>query len=237
MRDRRIDGLLHVHQLLMPVLVRVPVQEWNVFGRDLDIPGPRLGQPARQQASQPETPDRLLLVGTIPRLPRPGHLREVGNPAGVFGHRFLRFQPQIKRLGRGRTQQAMRVVHRAQERLPLVIAAVQHHRTLRQQLPVKAVPILEPPRGHAAGRTNAVGGLLRQRDVEWAKLAPQKTGRRERLQLLPFPHVKALSNVDERRHRGIEWPQRAGHHRSQMRRGHGLRRRVTGVPMKLMPRM
>ena len=63
---------------------------------------------------------------------------------------------------------------------------------------------------------------------------PQEPRRRERLEFLAFAQVEALADVDERRHRRILRPQRARDDRANVRRGHGLRRRVTGVPLILM---
>ena len=46
-----------------------------------------------------------------------------------------------------------------------------------------------------------------------------------------------LADVDEGGNVRIARPERARDHRAHVRRGHGLRRRVAGVPVKLMARM
>ena len=54
LRDRRVDQLLHGRRALVAVLVRVPVDERDVLGRDLDVAGAGLDQPAREQAALAE---------------------------------------------------------------------------------------------------------------------------------------------------------------------------------------
>ena len=131
----------------------------------------------------------------------------------------------------------MRVVVGAHQRVLLIRAAVLPDRARLHQLPVERVAILEASGRHAARRPHAVRGLIRERDAERPVFAAEKAGRRERLQLLAFADVDALADVDERRHRRIERPERARDDRAEVRRGHRLRRRVAGVPLILMPRV
>ena len=57
-----IDLLLHPDQAFVAVLMRVPVEERDVLGGDLDVARPRLDQPSRQQAAEPESAHHLALV-------------------------------------------------------------------------------------------------------------------------------------------------------------------------------
>src|SRR5688572_13225473 len=98
----------------------------------------------------------------------------------------------------------MSIVERTQQRFFLVIATVFTDRTRGEDFFVKLVPILEAPRRHATRRTNRVRGLLRERNVERAVFAAQKTGGGERLEFLAFAVVEALADIDEGRHRRIE---------------------------------
>ena len=221
----------------MPVLVGVPVQERDVLRRHLDEAGADLRQAPREQASQPEAANHLLLV-----LGAEAVLRGAELLAGlVAGHvpakgvdRLLR---EIEGARRGRAQQAMRVVVRPQQGLALVVAAVLADRALLEQAAIEAVPVLEARRGHAARRAHAVGGLVWEGDAERAVLAAEEAGGREGLQLLALADVEALSDVDERRHGGVARAERAGDDRAEVRRGDRLRRRVARVPMVLVPRV
>ena len=131
----------------------------------------------------------------------------------------------------------MRVVEGTEQRFLLVIAPELAHRTLREQLLVKLVPVFESGWAHSRRRTNRIGGLFRIRNVERTVFTPQEPRGRERLEFLAFAQVEALADVDERRHCLILRPQRARDDRADVRRRHGLRRRVTCVPLVLVPRM
>src|SRR5438132_4076540 len=131
----------------------------------------------------------------------------------------------------------MRVVQRAQERLLLIIAPEFADRVLPEELLVKLVPVLETRRAHSRRRTHGVGGLFGKGNVERPELAAQETGGREGLEFLAFAQVEALADVDEGRHRLIERAERSGDDRTEVRRGGGLRRGVTGVPLVLVPRV
>src|SRR5207249_5091806 len=69
------------------------------------------------------------------------------------------------------------------------------------------------------------------------ELAAKETRRRERFELLAFAQVEALADIDECRHRRIERTEGARDDRAEVWRGHGLRRRITGVPLVLVPRV
>src|SRR5437899_1022564 len=131
----------------------------------------------------------------------------------------------------------MRVVERADERFALVIAPSDHERAFGYQLAQKFVAILKPAGSHPPWRAHSVSRLLGKWNDERPEFAPQKPGRMKRLEFLAFAIVKALADVDERRDRGIERPERAGDHRAEMRRGDRLRRGVAGVPLILVARV
>ena len=78
---------------------------------------------------------------------------------------------------------------------------------------------------------------MRIRNIERTILAAEEASRRKSLDLLAFADVETLADVDEGRHRWIQRAQCACDHRAQVRAGDRLRRRVPGMPMKLVPRM
>ena len=119
----------------------------------------------------------------------------------------------------------------------MVTAPFTPQRTRLEELAVKCVAVLKPPRAHPRRRAHGVGGLLRKRDVERAIFAAEKSRRRERLQLLPFPEVETLPDVNERRHRRIERAAGARDPRAEVRCRHRLRRHVARVPVELVPRV
>src|SRR5438093_4680808 len=128
----------------------------------------------------------------------------------------------------------MRVVERTEQRLLLIIAAELADRTLGEQFPVEYVPVFETGRTHSRRRADCVGRLFGIGNVEWAELAAQETCGGERFEFLTFAQVEALADVDERRHRRVLRSQSSRDDCPDMRRGHGLRRRITGVPLVLM---
>src|SRR5579885_2106128 len=65
LRNRPVDGLLHSDGPLMAVFVRVPVAERDVLRGDLDETRAGLGQPAGQQAAQPEAARVVDIVGFL----------------------------------------------------------------------------------------------------------------------------------------------------------------------------
>src|SRR5437867_12879415 len=116
----------------------------------------------------------------------------------------------------------MSVVHRAQQRLALIITAMAHHGTCGQEFAKKLIAVLETGRGHAAGWTHAVGRLVRERDVERSIFAAEKPSGGESLQFLAFAVVEALADIDECGHGRIEWSERARDDGAQMRARHRL---------------
>src|ERR1041385_818473 len=109
----------------------------------------------------------------------------------------------------------MRVVHRTQKGFLLEITAGFDDRTFRDQLLVKLVPVLEAPGRHPTRRSHGVGGGIGEWNVERPEFAAEKTGGGEGLEFLRLAVVKALADVDERGHRGIERPERARDHRAK----------------------
>ena len=59
----------------------------------------------------------------------------------------------------------------------------------------------------------------------------------ERLEFLALSDVEPLTDVDERWHGRVARAKRARNHRTDVRGGDGLRRRVAGVPLLLVARM
>ena len=220
----------------MAVLVRVPVQERNVLGGDLDIAGAGLGQAPRQQAAQTEAPSICPHICAEPVL---GGVEAVARfvAGDVFADILQRLERQVEGLGRRRTEQAIGIVQRAQQRIFLVAAAVLADRAGGQQLLVEPLAALEPAGRHAARRAHALGRLVRERDVEGPILAAQEAGGVEGLELLAFAHVEALADVDERRHGRVQRAERAGDDGAQVRRRDRLRRRIAGMPLILVPRV
>jgi len=62
--------------------------------------------------------------------------------------------------GGGGTEQPVGVVHRAEERILLVIASVLANGAGGKELLIEVVAVFEPPRRHAGRRTDRLGGVL-----------------------------------------------------------------------------
>ncbi len=131
----------------------------------------------------------------------------------------------------------MRIVHRTQKRLALICAAHLADGAGLQQPPIKAVAVFKAVRSHAGGRSHRARRVVWKGNIERPKLAAEKSRRGERLQLLAFPEIEALADIDERRHRRIARPEGFGDEPAEMRRGHALRRHVARVPVELVPRV
>src|SRR5690349_21735371 len=125
----------------------------------------------------------------------------------------------------------MRFVHRSHQRFFLVVTTEFSDRTLREQFAIKVVTILETRWAHSRWRTDALDRLFGIRNYEWAKFAPVKASGMKCLQLLTFPHIEALSDVDKSGNRRIERPECPRKNCAKVGRSHGLRRRITGVPL------
>jgi hypothetical protein len=215
LRDRLIDHLLQLDHPLVPVVVRVPVFERDVLARHFDESRAALDQPPRQQTPEPEPPDVVLLV------------------------RLLRLERQVERLRRGRREQPVRVVHRAQQRLLLEVAP-------------------ESPTGDAASIFLYSALRFSNRDMsmpfggEIDFIASAGSGMMNGPYSLPRnPAVrKALSSsVSASPTSGrcpmsmnagiarLARPERARHDAADVRAVHGLRRGVAGVPVELVPRV
>src|SRR5205814_1932727 len=148
----------------------------NVFGGDFDEAGADFGQTPREQTAEAEM--ACVVLGVV----------------------FLWFESEIECFGRGGTQEAIGVVDRAEQRLFLKIAAVLAGGALLDEFLVKFVPIFKARWAHAGRRANALDGLLGIRDDERTIFAAEKAAGMESFQFFAFPHVKALTNTDERRH-------------------------------------
>src|SRR5688572_618442 len=106
----------------MPVLMRVPIAERDVFGCDLDEAGSGLSEPPGQQAPQAKS-------------------------AGIVDGRLLRrFLRKIESRARGRCQQTPRIFHRTREGLHVISAAVLQHRTRADKLAITPETFLEARR-------------------------------------------------------------------------------------------
>src|SRR5205085_1303215 len=159
---------LQLNGARVAVVVRVPVLERDVLGRHLDEAGAGFSQPARQEAAEAEA------AGVVPVI------------------RLLRLEREIERSGRRRAEEAVGVIHRAEKRLPDVIAAVLMDRAASDQLLVELLPVLEARGAHPMRRADRLHRLIGERDLERAVLAAQEAGRMERLQLLAFADVEPL---------------------------------------------
>src|SRR6185503_13979998 len=95
---------------------------------------------------------------------------------------FERFERQIEGFGGRRTQQAMRVIDRTQQRLLLIIAAVFADRAGGEQLFIKLISILETVGRHPARRADGIGGLVGESDIERTIFAAEKTAGSEGLE-------------------------------------------------------
>ena len=119
------------------------------------------------------------------------------------------------------------------------VAAILPHRTRGHQFLIFCVAVGETRRADVLGQAarappRRVDRQIRKRRV----LAAQKSGGMKCFHGVALAaDLQVLADVDERRNLRIARPQRAGDHRAHVRRGHGLRRRIAGVPMELMPRM
>ena len=194
--------------------MRIPAQEGDVLGGDLDKAGTGLGQP-------------------------PGEQTALAEPAGVVAvEAFLRLLRQVESVALGRVQQPIGVIHRADHRLLMVVARQAGEGPLVDELAIGLFAAGEPFAGHAFGGSHGGHRIERIGDVERAVFAAEEAGGRERLELLDFPVTfQPLADVDERRDRRVSRTADLGDPRADVRRGHGLRRNISGVPVILVPRM
>ena len=197
----------------MTIVVRVPVEERDVFGRDLNVARARLDQTPGQQAALPEA----------------------ARVVGVIGS--LRLQGEIECLSGGRAEEAVRVVERAQQRLSLVVAPGLGDGAVGDQPLVELGPALEPAGRHPMRWADGFNGLIGEGQVEGAELSAQKARRRECFQFLAFAQIEALPDVDEGRDGGVFGAECPGDDRAEVRRGDGLGRSVAGVPLVLVAGM
>ncbi len=128
LRDRRVDELLHVGRSLMPVLVSIPVHEWDVLGGDLHVPRTAFDEPPRKKTA----------------------LAKAARVVGI--ERCLRLEPEVKRLGRRGLEQSVRGVQRLHHGFALKRAAVAVHGLLPEQLFEQLPPALETGGAELFGR-------------------------------------------------------------------------------------
>src|SRR6185312_8271888 len=100
LRYRRVDLLLHHCRALVAVLMCVPEQKRDVFGRDFDVSGPAFDQPSGEQATLAE-PTRIVRV------------------EGRLG-----LEREVEGLRRRRSEEPVGGIERAEERLALKVAGV-----------------------------------------------------------------------------------------------------------------
>ena len=212
--DGAIDLLVHPVDRLVTALVGVPVDEGDVFGCHLDIPGAVLDEPAGEEAAAAEAAGVVLL----------DHL--------------LRLERDVERRSLLGRKKAMGVFQAPQHRLLVVVARELAARCRGDELLEVLVAIGKPARFHPLRRPDGERRLLGEGEIHRAKLAPEEAGRGEGLDLLvladPF---QTLADVDKRRHGGIARPEDARHPGADVRAGDRLRRHVAGVPVILMARV
>ena len=208
---RPVDGLLHSHGAYMAIFVSVPEPERNVFGRDFNEARACFGQTASQQTAKAEL-------------------------AGVIDvEALLRFQRQVKGLGRGRTEQTMSPFHRSQQRLLLKTAAMLQYRIVGLQFPVSFVAAMEAGFGEPGRRADARSGIVRVVNQKRSIFRAKKTGSVECLHGVALrAQFQILADVEERRNVRMPGPERACEKRAHVRHQQRLRRGVSGVPVILM---
>src|SRR5207248_1593782 len=72
---------------------------------------------------------------------------------------------------------------------------------------------------------------------KWSIFTAEESRGMKRFQFLAFAQVEALADINKRWHGRITRPERSRDHRTDMRRGHRLRWRITCVPLVLVTRV
>ena len=198
----------------MAVLVRVPVDERDVLGRDFDVAGARLDETAREQAALAE-------------------------PAGVvLVERLLRLEREVERLRRRGPQQAIGRVERLHDRLALERAAVLVDRFLREQPLEQLAPAREALVPELLRRPHGRRGVLRIDDEERTVIRAEEAGGVERFQRADLPGAfDRLADRDKRRHVRVLRTERARDDRTDVRHRLRLGRNVARVPVVLVTRV
>src|SRR5205085_8949740 len=94
---------------------------------------------------------------------------------------------------------------------------------------------LKSLRRHSFWRANGIDRLIGKWQRERAKLAAEKAGGVKRFQLFFLAVVlQLLADIDECWNCCIARAEHFGNPRAEVRRRHGLRRHIAGVPMVLM---
>ena len=95
--------------------MRVPVEEQDVFASHLDEARADFREPPREQATEAEATDRPRLVVAVAVQLRGVDARGIESGRNVFREALARLEREVERLGRGRAEEPVRVVHRAHE--------------------------------------------------------------------------------------------------------------------------
>src|SRR5262249_54560253 len=145
-------------------------------------------------------------------------------------------QAQIERLRRRGTQEAVGPFQGFQKLLFFRVVPCRLASGL-ERLDEELVALLEALLRHALRWLHRQDRLRRLRDEERAVSAAEEARGLERLDLESLAAGGALADVDERRYVRVFRPEGAGDDGAQVRRGDGLRRHVTGVPVVLVARV
>ena len=185
-------SLLHLHRGRVAVLVRVPVQERDVFRRHFDEARPGLGQPAGQQAAEPEAAGVVFVVA------------------------LLRLLASDRRHRAPANQQPMGVLDRPQHRFLVIVAGQLAQRALLDQFLVTCCRFSNRSGVIPFGGRTDRGRIRRIGQVERPELGAEEAAGGEGLQFFrladPF---EPLADVDERRNRRVLRAQNAGDPRSR----------------------
>ena len=212
--DGAVDLLVHPVDRLVAALVGVPVDEGDVFGRYLDIPGAILDEAPGEEAAAAEAAGVVLLDHL---------LRLEGNVEGG------------SLLGR---EEAVGVFQAPQHRLLVVVARELPSGVRGDELLEVLVAIGKPARLHPLRRPDGKRRFLGEGEIHRAELAPEEAGGGEGLDLFVLADpLEPLTDVDKCRHGGIARPEDACHPGADVGAGDRLRRDVAGVPVILMARV
>ncbi len=161
--------------------MRIPVEEGNVFGGDLDEARAGLGQAPRQQAAEPEA------AGVVAVEDWPG------------------FAGQVEGIALAGVEQAMGVIDGTQHRLLMIIAGQVGGGAVPEKLPECALALGKAGRGHAWRRPDSCHRIGRIGQVERAVFAAEKAAGGKRFQFFRLANAfEPLADIDEGRHGGDE---------------------------------
>src|SRR5262245_4157282 len=106
------------------MLVRIPIQEWDILGGNLDKTRSHFCEPPGEETAEAEPAKGLAFIVAIASEGRAGNLARVHIRRKIFGKGFLRLEREIEGLGCGGTKQKMSVIQGTQERFLLIIASM-----------------------------------------------------------------------------------------------------------------